>query len=230
MTRDEALLKIKKCLALGRSANEHEAAAAMRQAHKLMEQFGLNQQDVTLTDVPESTVRAVGLAANAWEVRLVQIIANAFGCMIYSEIGGTYYSRQRFWKFVGFDAAPTVAGYTGDVLLRQLAKARLAYIGQQSKNCKKATKTMRGDAFAMAWVVHVREKVSEFASQPSEERMELLSTYMKKHHGSMTSEHTRDSTKGQNIAAAHYAAGATAGRNAQLHRGVGGMQEQRLLG
>ena len=32
MNRDDALKKIKKCLALGRSANEHEAAAAMRQA------------------------------------------------------------------------------------------------------------------------------------------------------------------------------------------------------
>ena len=30
MTRDEALKKIKKCLALAASANPHEAAAAMR--------------------------------------------------------------------------------------------------------------------------------------------------------------------------------------------------------
>ena len=36
MNRDDALKKIKKCLALSRSANEHEAAAALRQAQALM--------------------------------------------------------------------------------------------------------------------------------------------------------------------------------------------------
>ena len=35
MNRDDALKKIKKCLALSRSANEHEAAAALRQAQAL---------------------------------------------------------------------------------------------------------------------------------------------------------------------------------------------------
>jgi hypothetical protein len=35
MDRETALTKIKKCLALAKSSNEHEAAAAMRQAQKL---------------------------------------------------------------------------------------------------------------------------------------------------------------------------------------------------
>ena len=53
MTRDEALDKIKKCLALAASPEAHEAAAALRQAQKLMAQFGLTETDVTLADVGE---------------------------------------------------------------------------------------------------------------------------------------------------------------------------------
>ena len=39
---DKALLaKIRKCLALARSANEHEAAAALAKARQLMEEHGV---------------------------------------------------------------------------------------------------------------------------------------------------------------------------------------------
>lgn len=41
MNRDQALSKIKKCLALAASANPHEAAAGTRQAQKLMAAQGL---------------------------------------------------------------------------------------------------------------------------------------------------------------------------------------------
>ncbi len=62
MTRDKALAKIKKCLALGRSTNPHEAAAAMRQAQKLMAEHGLNDTDVKLiplhTSHPSLSCRA----------------------------------------------------------------------------------------------------------------------------------------------------------------------------
>lgn len=46
MDRNKALDKIQKCLALGKSANEHEAAAALRQAQKLMERHGVTQQEL----------------------------------------------------------------------------------------------------------------------------------------------------------------------------------------
>ena len=86
MTRDEALKKIKKCLALGRSAGEHEAAAAMRQAQKLMQEFNVREQDISLLDVHEAQARAAGMAANAWEVRLVRVIAEAFGCDFFTRV------------------------------------------------------------------------------------------------------------------------------------------------
>lgn len=66
MTRDEALQKIKKCLALAASPEQHEAAAAMRQAQKLMQQFGLSEVDVSLADVSEAGQKAVNAPLPLW--------------------------------------------------------------------------------------------------------------------------------------------------------------------
>ena len=44
--RDKILDKIKKCLALSASSNEHEAEAALRQARKMMEANGITDLDI----------------------------------------------------------------------------------------------------------------------------------------------------------------------------------------
>ncbi|ODU36657.1 MAG: hypothetical protein ABT03_15555 [Comamonas sp. SCN 67-35] len=231
MTRDEALKKIKKCLALARSANEHEAGAALRQAQKLMEQFGLREQDVSLADVREVKVKACSTAANIWELRLVGLVARAFGCEVFASLSGHYtdagnYVRTRHWFFVGIDAAATVAGYACEVLLRQCARARLAHIAKQPKNCKPLTKTARGDGFALGWVAGAAEKVEAFASPAGDKA--LLLAYIEREHGELEKGKARDTTAGRKVAG-HLMAGFRAGQTAQLHHGVGGMPAQGLL-
>ena len=232
MTKDQALQKIKKCLALGRSATEHEAAADMRQAQKLMEQFNLCEQDVSLADVKEVKVKASSTAANAWELRLVNLVADAFGCETFCQLSGKYndagsFVRARHWAFVGLNSAPTVAGYACEVLVRQCVKARLEHIGKQPKNCKPITKTARGDAFAIGWVSAVRGMVERFA-QPATDKA-LLLAYIDTNHGELKTGKVRDTNKGRKTDAGHFIAGHRAGAKAELHRGVGGMQEQGLL-
>ncbi|MBF9265233.1 DUF2786 domain-containing protein [Paracidovorax cattleyae] len=231
MTRDEALKKIKKCLALGRSANEHEAAAALRQAQKLMEQFDLREQDISLADVSEVKVKACSTAANAWELSLVGMVADAFGCEQFGQLKGHYNSagnfvRTRHWVFVGIDAAPTVAGYACEVLLRQCARARLTHIAKQPKNCKPITKTARGDAFALGWVAAVRDKVSAFARPAANEA--LLLAYIEREHGELKPGKVRNVTKRRKVDG-HLAAGWREGRDAKLHHAVGGEPARGLL-
>lgn len=233
MTRDQALEKIKKCLALGRSGGEHEAASAMRQAQKLMEQFNLREQDVSLSDVTEVKVKACSTAANAWELRLVNMVAEAFGCETFGQLSGKYndsgnFVRARHWVFVGIDSAPTVAGYACEVLARKCAKARLAHIAKQPKNCKPMTKTSRGDAFAIGWVFAVNKLVDRFA-QPATDKA-LLLAFIEAHHGELQSGKTRDTTKARKMADGHFIAGHRAGRTVELQRGIGGLKEQGLLG
>lgn len=232
MTRDEALKKIKKCLALSRSANEHEAGAALRQAQALMQQFGLREQDISLTDVYEVAVKACSTAANAWELRLVRLVAEAFGCETFAMLSGKYneagnFIRSRHWVFVGLDASPTVAGYACEVLLRQCARARLAHIAKQPRNCKAITKTTRGDAFAMGWIACVAQKVEAFA-MPAKDKA-LLLAYIQRQHGEMENEKARNSLACRRMDAGHFAAGFHAGKSAELRRGLNGSAPQGLL-
>ena len=134
--------------------------------------------------------------------------------------------RSRHWVFVGIDAAPTVAGYACEVLLRQCARARLDHIARQPRNCKQITQTARGDAFALGWVAGVAEKVEAFAA-PAVDKA-LLLAYIEREHGELKKTKARDTTAGRKVAG-HLMAGFRAGQNAQLHHGVDGMPAQGLL-
>lgn len=232
MTRDQALSKIKKCLALGRSTEPHEAASAMRQAQKLMAEFNVGDQELSMIDVKEVRIQATSTAANLWEVHLVMVIAEAFGCEHFGSVTGEYnsaanYVRKRFYVFVGLDAAPTVAGYAYQVLSRQCAKARLAHIRMQPKNCKPITKTARGDAFAAGWTMAVSGLIERFASPAA--NTALLMAYVVSKHPELKSGKTRDTAKGRKLDSGHRYAGYKAGKTAQLDRGIGGRAEQGVL-
>lgn len=232
MTRDQALSKIKKCLALSKSSNPHEAAAGMRQAQKLMAEYKVSDHDMSMADVNEARARARSPALNLWEVRLANLIADAFGCEQFSSKSkylthAVNYACKREYVFIGLDAAPTVAAYAYDVLARQCATARLAHIRKQPKTCKPMTKTSRGDEFACGWVAGVRQLVERFAT--GERNEPLLLAYMQAKHPDLTSSTPRDTTALRKVAIDHALAGLRVARSAQLNRGVGGMPEQALL-
>lgn len=224
MNREDALKKIKKCLALSRSAESHEAAAALRQAQKLMEQFNLQEGEIALADVREVRVKAVSAAANLWEVRLAGLVADAFGCEKFSQLVGDYnaagnWIRSRYYVFVGVDAAADVAAYAFEVLSRQCARDRLAHISRQPKNCKAITKTARGDAFAKGWVLAVQALVERFSRSTANET--LLLQYLEAKHPDLANEKTRDATRARKTDLGHYMAGHKAGEKARLHHGMG---------
>lgn len=79
MDKQKALDKIKKCLALSRSANEYEAAQALKHAQALMAQYGVNESDVALADVSECERKAPKTAPK-WHWALVHLCGQAFGC------------------------------------------------------------------------------------------------------------------------------------------------------
>lgn len=232
MDRDTAIAKIKKCLAIGRSAEVHEAAAAMRQAQKLMELHNVREHDVSLADVREVKARAVSTAPNVWEVTLARICADSFGCEMYGHLQGGYndagnFVRTRYYVFVGLDAAADVAAYAYQVLARQCARDRMAHIRKQPRNCKPSTKTARGDEFSRGWVASVRSLVERFAQPARDEQ--LLLDYMAAQHPDLETEKARDTTRKRRPDAGHFMRGHQAGARAELHRGVGGVAERALL-
>lgn len=231
MDRDTALKRIKKCLALSQSANANEAATALRQAQKLMEQFGIDDATLATSEVEQASTHARFPGLPAWEVALAQEIAKAFGCEVIIMRGHRLAlnpdRRHTRYEFIGVGAASEVAAYAMKVLGRQCAKDRLAHIAQQPRNCKSITKTARGDAFATGWVLAVAKVLDRFNG--TERNQALLQAYIAQHFPSLQSIKPKTRDVGRNVRPSSYADGVKAGSNAELHRGVGGLAEQGRL-
>ncbi|GKT19761.1 DUF2786 domain-containing protein [Acidovorax sp. SUPP2522] len=232
MTRDEALDKIRKCLALAASPEPHEAAAALRQAQKLMAQYGLTEMDVTLADVSEVRQPAQNAPMVRWELSLAWMVAQAFGCHTFTiqrpKFGNSLQVRQqRFYVFVGVGPAPEVAGYAFEVLTRQCARDRRRYIGLQSKNCKASTKVARGDLYAEGWLSGVQDKLYPLVG--NERDIALTAQYMEQRHPDMQPADVGSRVKGRNVTDNDWHRGLQAGRAAELARGMEGRAAQPLL-
>ena len=230
MDRESAIAKIKKCLSLAKSANETEAATALRQAQALMREHNLDEQGVALTRVREESVRARLMPIVQWESLLIDTVAQAFGCHVISAtklVSLLEMKRVRYWRLFGVDFAPEIAGYTFEVLAGQCVRARRAHIGKQSKNCKPATRTARGDAFALGWVRGVKALIERFAN--GERNEALIAAYMRENYPDLADAKVHDRVGGRNVKDDHMCGGMAAAK-ASLHRGVGSPLERKLIG
>jgi hypothetical protein len=182
------LTKIEKCLRLASSSNPSEAAAALRQAQKLMAKHGIVHEDLELHRVGES-VRARGNTARppSWTLDLCRLIARAFGVRFMDTVNSRpmdFFSNRRRYEarvsFIGLDDAPSVAGYAYDVLYRQLTQDRKAYVADMPNRTPKSEKTRLGDLYAKGWLMAVERQVQALARSPEEDR--LVQRWLEKEH------------------------------------------------
>lgn len=232
MNREQALAKIKKCLALSKSANPHEAAAGLRQAQALMALHSISDTDVTLADVRHCAAPARYAEMLLWESRLARLVADTFGCnMLHSsrlvkQFAGRLVKRSSY-VFIGTSSAPEVASYAYDILSRQCAKSRLAHIRKQPKNCKPRTLIARGDEYALGWVTGVLDLLEKFAG--TEKNCALLEQYMAQRYPDLKTITPKDRVTGRNTNENDWRAGIQAGRSVQLNRGLAAGAQQGLL-
>ena len=220
---DDILAKIRKCMALSASSNEHEAAAALRQARALMEKHGLTEEQVAAA---EASSRATKAGAQkrppAWEAYLARRIAEVFGCTVIFR-AGTWFNGPAQWNFIGTGATPEVAGYCCEVLLRQLKKARAAHLRTALKRCKATTKTRRADLFCEGWVASAFHKVEAMTIGGREQA--AIDAYLALKCTALRDLKTNDRNAGKASLSgrdyADYAAGRISGKDAQLNRGMG---------
>jgi hypothetical protein len=134
---------------------------------------------------------------------------------------------RRWFVYIGTGSAPEVATYAYEVLSKQCASQRLAHIKAQSKNCKAATKTARGDVFALGWVSGVSKLLERFAG--TEKNTRLLEQYVQAHYPDLASAKIADRTKGRNVSYADRLLGIQAGAKANLNHGIGSATPAGLL-
>ena len=160
---ERIIRKIKHCLALSASANEHEAAAAMRQAQKLMQKYRITEIDVQLSDVNRTEGAHAKAKRPAWDKNLGAVVAKTFNCKSFNCTSWhPIIGRRSQAVFIGVTPAPEIAKYAYDTLHFKVSSARREYVakarrGELSRG--RYTPETRGDHFAEAWVYQVHEKL-----------------------------------------------------------------------
>ena len=222
--KDTIIAKIKKCLSLAKSSNEHEASAALRQAQKLKQQHGISDIDIEHADVQEERARAgAAVKPPRWESGLASLVAAAFGCRTIFSYG--LMSGIHHWNFVGIAPAAAITRYAFEVLFRQVRRARAHHIKTALKRCGPTNRTRRADLFCEGWVVAATDLVERFAV--GEEQRAKIAGYLSAKHNNLSSLASNDRNAGRNLSerdCGDLKAGHRAGRDAQLNRGVGGAQ------
>ncbi len=226
--RDDILAKIRKCMGLAKSGNEHEAATALRQAQRLMALHQVSHAEMLAAGVGEATASSGAVARPAaWESYLAGYIARVFCCKLIFVQGW----EKSKWAFIGLPPANAVAAYSFEVLYRQARKARKEYMTTTLRRYKKSNKVRRADLYSSGWVHTACTSVA--ALTPVEGAEEAVAAYMQLKHPRLNELGTTDRNAGRNWSERDqdaYRAGRSAGSGAQLHQGVGANQPLMLEG
>lgn len=219
--KDKIIKRLKKLMALTQSSNANEAAAALARAQKLTETHGITQDDIELSDIHESICDYWPVGAShppRYMAYLLRVIEDAFGVNSILLSNGV--------SFYGLYNRPELAGYTFEVLGRQLIKARKDFMKTQNKRLKTQTKTARGDKFAEGWIIAVLNKIEVLARTARE--VDLGERWLEKKYTDTTNRQPRKagSTRDNNHALNE---GYQQGQYSHLHQPVYG-QEQAKLG
>ncbi|RCV86890.1 DUF2786 domain-containing protein [Billgrantia montanilacus] len=223
MIPDRVMRKIQRCLALSKSDNGNEAGIALRQAQVLMAEHGVSQEALAIADFDVASVDTrAGRTPPRYLESLAQLVNAAFGTTtVYSWRG-----VKGVIEFLGPRDAVLIAGYSFEVLQRQLIRDRRNFLCTQSPRLKRMTKIRRGDAFAEAWVVGVRKLVRPMAM--TDEMKTLHRTYRERRFGALDMLTTRERQPLRRHDHVAVEAGYEAGSSAQLSAGVTRTQREGL--
>lgn len=175
MDKQKILDKIKKCMALSKSANAHEAAAALRQAQSLMRKHGITEDEVEALGYGSERVQ-IPVQANIklplYLAYFIDLIKHAFG--VEPVMG-----RSRRLTDVSYDvtyfgpvARVMMASYAHEVCWKAMTRSYNEWL--------KANPWRRGErgvrtGFYLGWIDEVRGKVEAIGfTEDEKEKTELV--------------------------------------------------------
>ena len=216
MDKEKVLDKIKKCLALSQSANEHEAAQALRQAQALMKKYEVNAEDVALSKVSEQKAdRKMAFKLADWQWGIANMISDIFGCQSYQ--------RGKTMMFYGIENRAEISAYAFDVVYRQISADRRKFL-KTCRERKPVHRTYLADQFCNGWIKGAWEMVKKF--EISNEEKAIMDGYVKKEYPYMTEARTRDAKssilQGSEIEYEALAKGMESGKQVRLHHAMNG--------
>lgn len=214
--------KIRKCLALAKSANEHEAAAAMAKARALMQQHGLELGDI---EFDEATARGNGCSVKPpqWELLLIAAVRKVIPSEVILHNGS--------WRFFGRAPSAELAAYAFAVLHRQIKQARSGYIRGKLRRVRPGNKSARADQFCEGWVCAILVKLKSLETTATAPKADQgLLDHVRSCIGEPIAPLKANERTVKGPAANDFWRGADAGRNADLHRPMPGTTRRNLTG
>lgn len=217
--KQKAMERLKKLLALSRSANEHEAAAALSKAQELMRDLCVSEDDLELTDYDTAEADGIlarpGYSVPVYASLLEELVEKAFGCT-------AVWDRHKvkckiIW--LGQKSKAEISAYSWTVLARLLKNKREQYkfthlLGGHTPGKREAL----ADTFCEGWVAGVSRNILQDTTTAKDKR--LLDLFLKQKFPNLTDLQTRGAglTSGQVNGA--YTDGMREGRKTHLHSGV----------
>lgn len=222
MIDPKLLKKIQKCLRLAKSANEHEAAAALAKAAILMEAHGLSEADLAMAEIEEATARSTRtMRPPLWELHLNAAVNRALGTVSFIDAVGDR-------TFVGHGPTAAIATYAYAMLFRQLKTARAEYTATRLKRVKLGRKRLRADIFAQGWANAVHNKVRELAPKRADDP--AIEQYIVAQHPGLVPVDARKAKVQGQAAYNDWLRGHQQGDAVNLHHGVDAASGPSLLG
>lgn len=218
--REKAIDKVKKCLRLAESSEPWEAAAAMRQAQKLMQTLNITEMDLDSSEVIGEVVKTKeAFGGCTYLARLSRLIATAFACEAIWEAGNGISRTRANIRYIGPRNRVQLAVYAHRVIDRAIRAGWAEYL---MDNPRKQQKPGARQAFRLAFLTGVESQVHKIA--PTEAEGRQINAYLQVKYGTSLSQFTNK--KPQAIDYDAYCAGADAAQDFQLHRPVEEQQGQ----
>lgn len=169
MDKNKVIDKIKKCMALGNSSNANEAAAALRQAQKMMNMHGLTEDDIEGSNYKNETVECPIQINKKVPIHLnkfVGIIMKAFQVKAVVESNIRISDASYRIRYFGPNHRVTMAAYAHVVIFRAMESAWR----EQLKN-EPRWKGIRGArlSFMVGWLEEISSKVDRIGWPEGEE-------------------------------------------------------------
>lgn len=223
MDRAKVMDKIQKCLNLSKSSNEHEAAAALRQAQKLMVAFSVTESELGAIGYTEETVSTTIQAGKKIPLVLnviTNLVTHAFG--VKAVYGRTIrVSCANFdVTYFGPEHRVVLAGYVHVVIQRAVDAAWKRY---QNDNPGIVGIVGGRAGFVAGWINTVRETVLAFAVTPEEKAGTDLAQLNK-----YGRELAKASPNKMRVCGDAMAGGAEAGASFRLHTPMTGKESLKL--
>lgn len=214
--------KIRKCLALCTSPNEHEAAAGLRQAQKLMQMHGVTDMDIKTAAVAEARAKASTWEhMKSWESSLAWTVGKIFGCKSYYTAGSSWRKELGDWAFYGPKGRQELASHAFTVLQRIVVKRRAKFVAGLPEHWSRGRKGAEAEAYISGFLATVLTQCAPLV--PDAEETEALTLYGTKR-GLVTKTFT-----GRGGSMDAYNAGRADGSNNSLHVPMNGANETRRL-